>query len=201
MDVVNLIFSGDFLFSLINRAIGATDAWAVEYEQEWLISIDSTPLVTFAFHVAVFYIWSVMLTRVLETLTGAADGWISWRVVMNRKVDPRAMFAWLSTKRVVTINVELDATTRRHRKIRSVTWVEDERGRWKGPPPVIELTYDDTNGFLLEVAMQLHASRSELSQEELLNLFQDDLITNRIMAKSDRLILPEFQIDTDAEDE
>jgi len=40
-----------------SRAIGATDAWAVEYEQEWLISIDSTPLVTFAFHVAVFYIW------------------------------------------------------------------------------------------------------------------------------------------------
>jgi hypothetical protein len=36
-------------------------------------------------------------------------------------------------------------------QVRSVMWAEEEHPRWKGPPPKFEVTYDDTNGFILQV--------------------------------------------------
>jgi len=162
--------------------------------------LDSVPVAHFAMHIGAFYLWSVILTSVLEGLSDSANGFISWRVKMNRKVDSRAMFAWLSIKNVATIGVEIDTTIPKSRKVRSVTWAEEEHSRWKGPPPKFEVTYDDSNGFLLQVVMELHAAKSELSQEELLNLFQDDLIANRIMDKSNRLILPEFETNADPDE-
>jgi hypothetical protein len=52
--------------------------------------------------------------------------------------------------------------------------------------------YDATNGFLLSVLFVWHQSKSELSLPELVQLFQDDLVANRILAKNARISLPEF---------
>ncbi len=40
-----------------------------------------------------------------------------------------------------------------------MTWAEEEDPRWKGPPPKFEVTYDDTNGFLLQVGTTLNAGK------------------------------------------
>jgi hypothetical protein len=52
--------------------------------------------------------------------------------------------------------------------------------------------YDATNGFLLSVLFVWHQAKSELSLPELVQLFQDDLVANRILAKNARISLPEF---------
>ena len=135
---------------------------------------------------------SWFLTRFMGSLADDANGYLTWRLQMNRKIDPKALMAWVSTRNVATIGVDVDQTVSPPRILRKTYWDEDEHQRWKGPPPSFEVFYDATNGFLLQVVISLHQAKSELTRPELLHLFQDDLVSNRIMAKNARISLPEF---------
>ena len=92
------------------------------------------------------------LTSVMRSLPGQANGYLTWRLQMNRKIDPKALQAWVSTKTVATIGVDVDRTVHPPRILRKTYWDEDEHQRWKGPPPAFEVYYDATNGFLLQVS-------------------------------------------------
>ena len=92
------------------------------------------------------------LTSVMRSLLGQANGYLTWRLQMNRKIDPKALQAWVSTKTVATIGVDVDRTVHPPRILRKTYWDEDEHQRWKGPPPAFEVYYDATNGFLLQVS-------------------------------------------------
>ena len=50
------------------------------------------------------------LTSVMRSLPGQANGYLTWRLQMNRKIDPKALQAWVSTKTVATIGVDVDRT-------------------------------------------------------------------------------------------
>eukprot|EP00960_Hanusia_phi_P068547 766873-Hanusia_phi.AAC.2 len=250
MQMVNIMMAGNFIFALIDKAVGGVENWNGSYDKEWLIMLDRNfPLLIFGFHVFAFILWSWLLTSLLNHLAAEADGYLNWRLKMNRKIDPKAMTAWASTKILISSSVDIDRTVRPARKMRKAYWEEPSHSRWKGPAPLLEIFYDETNGFLLQVVFSyqktkyatppapapapalrpasvapigppclpapapialvhqiplvlpadLTVGRSELTQPELLNLFQDDLVANRILKSEDRLLLPEFDADAIAE--
>ena len=134
------------------KGVGGVENWNQDYPHMWLIWFDTNfPGMIFFLHWVLFAVWSMFLTRVMQSLAGEANGFQTWRLQMNRKIDPKALMAWVSTRSVSTIGVDTDCTTNPPRTLRKTLWEEDEHQRWKGPPPAFEVFYDATNGFLLQV--------------------------------------------------
>jgi hypothetical protein len=197
MEIVNQLMATGFIFAMVDKGVGGVQQWNQDYPHLWLIYFDEWfPGLIFGLHLVLFFVWAVFLTKVNQYLAGQANGYQTWRLQMNRKIDPKALMAWVSTRNVATIGVDSDYTANPPRILRKTLWEEDEHPRWKGPPPGFEVYYDATNGFLLQVIFGYHASKSELTRSELLQLFQDDLVSNRILAKGARISLPEFQDNT-----
>ncbi len=44
-------------------------------------------------------------------------------------------------------------------QIRRITWEETDSGKWRGPPPRIEVAFNETNSFLLTVMFGIDRSR------------------------------------------
>jgi hypothetical protein len=51
------------------------------------------------------YIYVYICIYVVCIHTHKAEGYLSWRIQMNRKIDPKALMAWISTRSVQTIGM------------------------------------------------------------------------------------------------
>ena len=140
------------------------------------------------------------LTSVMRSLPGQANGYLTWRLQMNRKIDPKALQAWVSTKTVATIGVDVDRTVHPPRILRKTYWDEDEHQRWKlsrssARPRAGGRLRRFPRRVLLQVLFSILQAKSELTRSELLRLFQDDLVSNRVLAKgAERPALSRFPL-------
>ena len=82
--------------------------------------------------------------------------------------------AFRAPKVLVTALVEAGAETN---VVKKVMWTEeDDEEKWLGPAPAIEVVWDDSTGFLLQVAFSVDAKEKEWTDEmELRDVWQKDL--------------------------
>ena len=86
------------------------------------------------------------------------------------------------------MNRKIDRTVHPPRILRKTYWDEDEHQRWKlsrssARPRAGGRLRRFPRRVLLQVLFSIHQAKSELTRSELLRLFQDDLVSNRVLAK------------------
>jgi len=67
---------------------------------------------------------------------------------------------------------------------KKVLWKEDDAEKWLGAVPKIELTYDDRYMFVLAVTLMVDTKKSNATEEDLLNIFLQDLVMAEALDKS-----------------
>jgi len=70
------------------------------------------------------------------------------------------------------------------------TWTEPatklNKLKWAGPPPKIEVFFDEKHGFLLTVVFVVDKKKCSLSEEGLLAVFLQDLFDGDVLLADDR---------------
>lgn len=110
-----------------------------------------------------------MLIKLMRYLGDQANGVLTLRVKANIKIDVDALEAYINTKSLEVSDAVMDIVS----QTKKTVWLEEDRVRWKGEPPKVEVLYDETNAFLLVVLFQVNMRNTEAAEDDLMDIFLD----------------------------
>ena len=169
LEVMQIILAGSFAFDIVDRVSGGTlnitvPDWVNTYLVDPIISV---PLLWFLLNMAWLFFVSVMLMKLMRTLGEKANGALTMRVKVNKKIDIDKLHAFLGSR---FIDVT-DSVSEKKTDIKKSMWVEEDEKYWKGEPPKIEIQYDEAYAFLLAVIIGVNSRNTELNQKQLIDKF------------------------------
>lgn len=183
LEVMQVILAGSFAFDIVDRLSGGTLNITVP-DWVYIILVDPIiriPMLWFFVNMMWLFLVSVCLTKLMRYLGEKANGALTLRVKVNRKIDVPKLKLYLSTKKIEVA----DSVAEPLLESRKSTWVETDSVRWRGEPPKIEIQFDQTYGFLLVCLFQVNARNSNLSENELLDVFFTDLMAHEVLLSKD----------------
>jgi len=181
--IMQVLLAGTFAFDIIDRIGGTTLNIG---PPTWCINNIVKPLlmpagVWFAINMVWMSAICYFLTRLMRYLEMGASGALILRVKLNKKIkNEDGLLAYLSTKIIESTDSVADARS----SIKKVLWKEDDAEKWLGAVPKIELTYDDRYMFVLAVTLMVDTKKSNATEEDLLNIFLQDLVMAEALDKS-----------------
>merc|ERR1711939_1268179 len=107
----------------------------------------------------------------MRYLAASSTGMLTLRVKVNQKIDVQALEKYIETKKIEVT----DSMSEPNLDMKKVSWQEEDKNLWKGPPPKIEIQYDERYGFLLVVFFALDKKRSKLDENGLMAVFNKEL--------------------------
>ena len=147
LEIMQVILAGSFAFDIVDRLSGGTlnitvPDWINMYVVEGLVS---TPLLWFALNILWLLIVSYGLLKLMAYLGELANGAVTLRIQFNKKISLEKLKLFLSTK---TIDVT-DTVSEPTGDLKKCAFSETDAVLWQGEPPKIELSWNNTYGFLL----------------------------------------------------
>jgi len=177
LEVMQVVLAASMAFDLIDRFTAfnmGIDIYATAW-QTWIAeNLIYPPGAWFAFNMICGVLplcW--FLLRLMAKLGEQSLGFVAIRVRMDRKMNLKRWGRYLSEK-----DIEVSDTNGADTNVvKKVTWTEDEdEEKWLGPAPQIEVVWDDSTGFLLQVAFSVDAKEKEWTDElELRDIWVRDL--------------------------
>merc|ERR1712094_73240 len=106
-----------------------------------------------------------------------ATGILSFRLVLNKKVDYGALQRWIATKDIAMQDANQESFAKSH--TRKVQWTESDPTVWRGTCPVVDVWYscDPEHCFLYKIFLQVERVQGEQmwDEEGLKERFQQEL--------------------------
>jgi WD repeat-containing protein 35 len=183
LEVMQVILAGSFAFDIVDRLSGGTLNITVP---DWVNSlivdpIISVPMLWFFINMVWLLCVSIALMKLMAYLGEQANGALTVRVKINKKIDVKKLEAFIRTR-----NIEVtDAISEPHGDLKKATWQETDKVKWQGEPPKIEAQYNETYGFLLAVTFSVNARNTELDEGGLLGRFIEDMRSEGILVADD----------------
>jgi hypothetical protein len=118
------------------------------------------------------------LQRLMKNLESAASGALILRATLNMKIkNEDGLLAYLSTKIIESTDSVADAQSSN----KKVVWTEDDREKWLGAVPKVELVYDDRYLFVLNVTLTVDTKASNATEDDLLNILLQVCVANVLL--------------------
>eukprot|EP01043_Picozoa_sp_COSAG02_P027099 COSAG02_NODE_1582_length_11838_cov_3.471420_3_plen_926_part_00 len=177
LEVMQVVLAASMAFDLIDRFTAfnmGIDIYATGW-QTWIAeNLIYPPGAWFAFNMLCGVLplcWSLL--RLMAKLGEQSLGFVTIRLRINRKMNLKRWGRYLSEKDIESSDTSGAETN----VVKKVMWTEDEdEEKWLGPAPAIEAMWDDSTGFLLQVAFSVDAKEKEWEDElQLRDIWQKDL--------------------------
>ena len=124
---------------------------------------------------------SYLLLKFMHYLGELANGALTLRVKINKKMDVKKFETYLLAK---TIEVT-DAVSEPHGDLKKAAWNEEDKTLWNGEPPKLEVQYNQTYGFLLSVTFSVNKRRTNLDENGLFETFMEEMKSNGILEREE----------------
>lgn len=152
LDVMQMILAGTLAFEILDRLTGEWSVVDLPWAQFYIAPLMQQPGMWFFINICLWLLIGLMLLRLKTQFTIRSNNVLILRVRCNARVDLAAMRAFLARRQVQEENVEADETAAA--ALRKVHWAEEADPRtWPGPPPEMEMQFDQVNGFLLSATL------------------------------------------------
>ena len=183
LEVMQVILAGSFAFDIVDRVSGGTLNITVP---DWVNSIIVDPIISvpflwFALNMMWLLLVSYLLLKFMHYLGELANGALTLRVKINKKMDVKKFETYLLAK---TIEVT-DAVSEPHGDLKKAAWNEDDKTLWNGEPPKLEVQYNQTYGFLLSVTFSVNKRRTNLDENGLFETFMEEMKSNGILEREE----------------
>lgn len=173
LEVMQVILSGTLAFELLDRLTGEWSVTDQTWAQEYIVKpLMHKPGVWFMINLGMWAAIALMLMFLMKHLTDRAVGVLSLRIRINRRIDVRALYAWLASKDVGQEDVEREGQMNRSK----VEWMEQpDEAKWLASPPKIQIVFDAVHEYLLNAFIQVSKSTKHLTVEQLREEFDAEL--------------------------
>ena len=111
-------------------------------------------------------------------------GDVTVNLVLNRPMDTDKWMAFVSKRNVEGRHVDADLSA--NLRVRKYTWVEPSARKWQGRSPSVEVEVDEEHAFLLRVMLTANRHKSQISTEQLQNLFLEALVAAEVFVEDGR---------------
>lgn len=142
--------------------------WGEKYLKEMFIDRMG---VWFLVNMAFWAILGWFLIRFLARLKKMAVGIIGHTVKIDQPLNMEAYKKFILTRKLEDEDIEVDG----REKYRKLSWEEPKDRRWQGNSPQVEITVDETNGFLVKYFMQYNKNKGKLRGHEVGDIFMEIL--------------------------
>lgn len=179
LEIIQLVLAGTLAYNTLDRLTGQ---WSV-VNTPWMQNLaeplmKNTPMIWFAINIALFALFMVGCRRAFHTVTYNAQGLITLRETINRKLDIQNFNKYLQRKGA-NITTEERRVTQDSNEMVSVSWVEPDKKLWGYFAPRITLHYDLKTHFLHTVELQYNRRLAKrnlaFNAEELRDRLQEDM--------------------------
>jgi len=148
LSVMQIIFTGSLAFQGIDRITGE---WSV-IEEVWAkyllnYSLIRAPNLYWFFLSMLFWVVvGIGILKLLRWMANQGMGLVAFNARINKPVVLPSLVAWLSSKEIVSEDVEAAGATVLH----IFTWTDENRRYWEGYAPTIQLKVDMKHEFVYE---------------------------------------------------
>ena len=173
LEVMQVILAGSFAFDIVDRISGGSLNITVPDWINYMVvdPIISVPMLWFFLNMIWLFIVGYSLMQLMGYLGELANGALTCRVQLNKKINLPKFQAMIKTR---TVEVT-DAVSEPGSDLKKAAWQETDSKKWAGEPPKIEVQWNETYGFLLGVTFGVNTRNTTLDEEGLLKRFMEDL--------------------------
>ena len=178
LEVMQVVLAGSLAFQILDRLTGGWSVLQTDWGEAWIKEPYVDPMgVWFAISMGLWLILGTLLIKFLAYLKAQAIGIIAFKGKIDQKLNMRAYNAFMGTRFIEDEDFELYLNER----YRKLAWTEPPAWRWKGEPPDVEVTIDETNDYLVKYFLQYNKNKGSLyahnlNEEFLLLLRENGLI-------------------------
>jgi len=176
LEILQVILAGSLAFDIVDRFF--LFYMSLDHSESSFKWVVDTPLIWFLINISVWMVFGAVLIRYIRHQTSVATGILSYRFVLNKKVNHERFMQYLSTKTIQNQDSTLETIGKAH--TRKVQWEEEDRSRWRGTCPIFDCWYntDPSNCLIYKVFVQ--AERVEghqvWTEQDLQDTFERELI-------------------------
>ena len=179
LELMQVILAGSFAFDIVDRLSGGSlnitvPDWVNAYIVDSIVVI---PFAWFAANMLWLFIVSYLLLKLMKTLGEMANGALTLRVQMDKKIDV-AKWQEFVAKRTLEVT---DSMTDTEMDANKVTWYETDKRKWRGECPKCEAQIDETFGFILTVTFSVNSRNTKLDEKGLVDTFTQLLIDAEVI--------------------
>jgi WD repeat-containing protein 35 len=186
LEVMQVILAGSFAFDIVDRLSGGTLNIAVPNWVDTMIvdTVIRTPGLWWILNMCWLVLVCSLLIKLMNKLGAMAQGYISLRCSVNRKINVVALEAHLLTKKIKTIDTVHETTT----KLKKAQWVEDDARLWMGAPPEVEVVYDEQYEWMLSALFSFDGKKTKMDERKLMEIFLEDLKRHNVLTDTSPIV-------------
>jgi len=148
LEIIQVMIAGFLAFSILDRITGS---WSV-MTADWFTPIADGLItqVAFVWFLISMFIWllvGLFINWFFRRSGIKSEGSIVFTQRVERKIDVARLMQWTAGKEETMF--ESDYEYGRGNDIVKLSWREKDRRNWGGASPIIEVTFDERNGFML----------------------------------------------------
>lgn len=150
LEIMQVVLSGSLAFDILDRITGD---WTV-VNTEWMRNfvepmLRNTPAMWFLLNILFWFLLGSMLIKFMHYLNYRAQGIITLRMKMMKKINVENLSKYLHTKQISKEDRDYEKVT----DVVHVTFEADDKRDWGNARPVISLEYEELNGYMLTMTL------------------------------------------------
>lgn len=181
LEIMQIVFAASMAFDLVDLFTGLglnTDLapWQVSIEENLI----HPPGVWFIFNMFICFIMCWCLKKLMGRLGDASKNFITYNAMFNAKIDLEALRDYLDEKDMEVSDGQIGDQG----MYKSAIWEESDAELWGGAAPKMEISYDATNGWLIQASFVLDAKEiPNLDEREgqIKQIFVDQMVQHGVM--------------------
>ena len=148
LELILVLVAGGMAFAFLDRLTGD---WTV-MNSDWFLGladalINTTPMIWFFVSLFFWFVAALFVNWCFKRYSLKAEGDIIFSQRVEREIDVDRLLQWVATKEDTMVESIYDYGL--GNDIVKLKWRESDRRNWGGTVPVIEVTYDDRNAYML----------------------------------------------------
>lgn len=169
--ILEIILAGSLAFSIMDHLTGS---WEISVNHSFRQSLQTLLDIPGMWLLCSIGLWGVMALAIylfMNWLEDVNTKALATRLKLDVLCDIAALQAYLKSKDVITH----DADVLNISHLIKVSWEEKNKSHWLGNQPKIELIYDEKNGFLLSVLLDITRPTRSATSHKIQEIFLEDL--------------------------
>jgi len=150
LEIMQVVLSGSLAFDILDRITGDWTVVNTEWMRDFVEPmLRNTPLMWFLLNMAFWFILGSVIIKFMHYLNYRAQGIITLRMKMMKKINVENLSKYLHTKQISKEDRDYEKVT----DVVNVTFEADDKRDWGNARPVISLEYEELNGYMLTMTL------------------------------------------------
>lgn len=177
--ILEIILAGSLAFNIMDQFTGGWELTPGSHFQAFLQYIFDIPGVWLLCSLGLWGVMAFGIYMLMNWLENINTKALDIRLKLDLPCDIQALQKYLKSKNLITY----DADVFRIGHLIKVGWEERDKAHWLGNHPKIELVYDEKNGFLLSVLLEITSPTHTITSHQIQEIFLKDLSNAGILKR------------------